>query len=38
MADDKKKVGRQDRDRINVNQDYELQRWSKKFGASRARS
>lgn len=30
--DDKKKTGSPDRDRINVNEDYELKSWSKKFG------
>jgi hypothetical protein len=34
MADDKSKVGRQDRERIDVNEDYELRDWSKKFGAT----
>ncbi|HKU26615.1 MAG TPA: DUF3606 domain-containing protein [Candidatus Sulfotelmatobacter sp.] len=34
MADDKSKTGRQDRDRINVHEDYELRDWSKKFGVS----
>lgn len=29
MADDLSKRGPQDRSRINVNQDYELQYWSK---------
>jgi hypothetical protein len=33
--DDKKKTGSPDRDRINVNEDYELQDWSKKFGVSK---
>ncbi|HYE32681.1 MAG TPA: DUF3606 domain-containing protein [Methylomirabilota bacterium] len=32
MADDKSKTGKQDDERINVNQDYELRDWSKKFG------
>jgi hypothetical protein len=32
MADDKSKVGRGDRDRININEPYELRYWSKKFG------
>lgn len=32
--DDKSKVGKPDRDRINVNEDYELRDWSKKFGVS----
>jgi len=35
MADDKTKVGGQDRQRINVNEDYELQDWSKRFGVSK---
>ena len=34
MADDTTKQGKQDRDRINVNEDYELRDWSKKFGVS----
>ena len=34
MPDDKSKAGRQDRDRINVNEDYELRDWSKKFGVT----
>ena len=32
MSDDKLKVGKPDRDRINVNEPYELRYWSKKFG------
>jgi uncharacterized protein DUF3606 len=32
--DNKQKVGSPDRDRINVNEDYELQDWSKKYGVS----
>ena len=32
--DDKKNIGSPDRDRINVNEDYELQHWSEKFGVS----
>jgi len=35
MADDKKKVGRQDRDRINVHEDYELRDWSKRLGVTK---
>ena len=31
MSDDKSMTGKPDRDRINVNEDYELQDWSKKF-------
>lgn len=34
MSDDSSKVGKQDRDRINVNEDYELRDWSRKFGVS----
>jgi len=34
MADDKSKTGRSDRDRINVNEDYELRDWSQKLGVS----
>jgi len=34
MADDKSKTGGQDRSRINVNEDYELRDWSRKFGVS----
>ena len=33
--DNKQKTGSPDRDRINVNEDYELQDWSEKFGVSR---
>lgn len=32
--DDTSKVGKQDRDRIDVNEDYELRDWSKKFGVT----
>ena len=35
MSDDKRKPGRPDRDRINVNEDYELRDWSKKLGVSK---
>ncbi len=34
MPDDKSKTGKQDRERINVHEDYELRDWSKKFGVS----
>jgi len=34
MSDDPKKVGKPDRDRINVNEDYELRDWSKSLGVS----
>jgi hypothetical protein len=33
--DNKQNIGSPDRDRINVNEDYELQDWSEKFGVSR---
>ena len=32
--DDKTKPGGQDRTRINVNEDYEVQGWARKFGVS----
>jgi len=32
MADDLTKRGSPDRDRINVNEDYELRDWARKFG------
>lgn len=35
MSDDKNARGRQDRARINVNEEYELRDWSEKFGVSR---
>ena len=35
MADDLKKTGRQDDERINVDQDHELTYWSTKLGVSR---
>ncbi len=35
MADDLKQTGSRDDQRIDVNQDYELTYWSKKFGVSR---
>ena len=34
MSDDKSKSGGQDRERINVHQDYELRDWSKSLGVS----
>ena len=34
MADDKSKTGKPDRDRVNVDEPYELRDWSKKFGVS----
>ena len=33
--DNTQNTGSPDRDRINVNEDYELQYWSEKFGVSR---
>jgi hypothetical protein len=35
MPDDKMKTGRADDTRINVNESYELQYWSEKFGVTR---
>ena len=32
--DNKQHTGSPDRDRINVNEDYEVQYWSKKFGVN----
>jgi hypothetical protein len=34
VADDKRNTGRPDRDRINLEEDYEVQYWSEKFGVS----
>ncbi|CAM5793115.1 DUF3606 domain-containing protein [Rhizobacter fulvus] len=34
MSDDQTNASGQDRKRINVNQDYELRDWSKKFGVT----
>jgi len=34
MADDKGNPGRPDRERINMEEDYEVQYWSEKFGVS----
>jgi hypothetical protein len=34
MSDDKKNTGSPDRDRINVNEDYELQYWTMRLGVS----
>ena len=34
MADSKQQPGSPDRERINVNEDYELRDWSKKFGVT----
>lgn len=35
MADNKNQVGKQDRDRISLSDDYEVQDWSKKFGVTK---
>jgi len=35
MADDKTKVGGQDRQRISLSEDYEVQEWTKSFGVSK---
>jgi hypothetical protein len=32
--DNKQNIGNPDRDKINVNEDYELQYWTKRFGVS----
>jgi hypothetical protein len=37
MADDLRKTGRQDEERINVDQDHELGYWAEKLGVSRER-
>lgn len=34
MADDKTKTAPQDALRVNVNEDYEVQYWTKKFGCT----
>ena len=34
MSDSKQQTGDQDRERINVHQDYELRDWSKKYGVT----
>lgn len=36
MSDDKNKTASPDRDRINVNEDYEVQYWTKALGVSAA--
>lgn len=35
MGDDKSNVGQQDRNRINMNEDYEVRHWAKALGVSR---
>ncbi|MBQ4853596.1 DUF3606 domain-containing protein [Rhodanobacter sp. B2A1Ga4] len=37
MSDDKSKTGGPDRKRVNVNEDYELRDWAKKWGVSEQR-
>lgn len=37
MTGGKNKVGKQDRDRIDIHEDYELSDWEKHFGESRER-
>jgi hypothetical protein len=34
MADSKKNIGKPDRNRISLSEDYEVRSWSKKFGVS----
>jgi hypothetical protein len=34
MPDDKTKTGKSDRNRININEDYEVRDWSNKFGVT----
>ena len=34
MSDDKTKVGFQDRSQININEKYELEYWTKRFGVT----
>jgi len=34
MSDDKKQAGAADRSRINVNEDYELRDWSRRFNVT----
>jgi hypothetical protein len=37
MADDRTKIGKQDNERIGVDQEHELSYWSEKLGVSRDR-
>jgi hypothetical protein len=37
MADDLKNRGAQDRSRVNIHEDYEVQYWTKKWGEGAAR-
>ena len=34
MADSKTNIGKPDRDRISLSEDYEIRDWSKKFGVT----
>lgn len=34
MPDNKKNIGKPDRDRISLSEEYEIQDWSKKFGVT----
>jgi hypothetical protein len=36
MSDDKTKRGPRDADRVNVNEDYEVRYWTKKWGVTEA--
>ena len=36
MPDNKTKVGKSDRTRININEDYELQDWADQLGVSKS--
>jgi hypothetical protein len=36
MTDSKKNIGKPDRDRISLSEDYEVRDWSKRFGVSPA--
>lgn len=36
MADNKAKVGKPDRDRVNIHEAYEVQYWCKKWGVTKA--
>ena len=35
MADDKSKTGKQDKNRINLDEEYEVNYWADKFGISK---
>jgi Protein of unknown function (DUF3606) len=38
MADDPTKRGRPDRDRIDIDEEYEVRYWTEKFGVSRVKN